>query len=65
MLSKAIYKKAVAELVQFDNTDVVRTSGGCVTWSSENGYTCHSSENGYTCHGGLQQSGGDLKPPLS
>lgn len=48
MLSKAIYKKAVAELVQFDNTDVVRTSGGCETWSSE---------NGYTCHGGLQQSG--------
>ena len=56
MLSKAIYKKAVAELVQFDNTDGVRTSGGCETWSSE---------NGYTCHGGLQQSGGDLKPPLS
>ncbi len=56
MDNKEMYEKAVAELVQFDNTDVVRTSGGCVTWSSE---------NGYTCHGGLQQSGGDLKPPLS
>ena len=40
MLSKAIYKKAVAELVQFDNTDVVRTSGGCLSWSNENGAAC-------------------------
>ena len=55
MLSKAIYKKAVAELVLFDNTDVVRTSGGCVTWSSE---------IVDTWPGGLQQSVGDLKPPL-
>ena len=56
MDNKEMYEKAVAELVQFDNTDVVRTSGGCGSWSSENGYTCHD---------GLHLSGGDLKPPLS
>ena len=55
MTNKAIYKKAAAEVVLFDSVDVVYTSAGCETWSSQ---------NGYTCHGGLQQSGGDLKPPL-
>lgn len=49
-----IYEKAMAELVEFENEDVIATSG-CTSWSSR---------NGYTCHGGLQQSGGDLKPPL-
>ena len=60
MDNKEMYEKAVAELVQFDNTDVVRTSGG-----SSGGCGSWSSKNGYTCHGGLHQSGGDLKPPLS
>lgn len=55
------YTKASAEVICFDNSDVITTSGldgtnGCVVWSSENGYECHS---------GLQMSGGDLKPPLS
>ena len=55
MTNKAIYKKAAAEVVLFDSVDVVYTSAGCVTWSSQ---------NGHECHGGLQQSGGGLKPPL-
>ncbi len=55
------YTKASAEVICFDNSDVITTSGldgtnSCTVWSSENGYTCHS---------GLQMSGGDLKPPLS
>ena len=54
MTNKAIYKKAAAEVVLFDNVDVVYTSG-CQVWSSQ---------NGHECHGGLQQSGGGLKPPL-
>lgn len=54
-------EKAAAEVVLFDNSDVITTSGldgtnSCTAWSSKNGYTCHS---------GLQMSGGDLKPPLS
>lgn len=58
---KAPYAKASAEVICFDNSDVITTSGldgtnGCTVWSSENGYECHS---------GLQMSGGDLKPPLS
>lgn len=60
ILKNIEYKPATAELVLFDNSDVVATSGGenggCVTWSSQ---------NGHECHGGLQHSGGDLKPPLS
>lgn len=42
MQNKTIYKKAVAEVVLFDNRDVITTSGGnaCVTWTSENGFTC-------------------------
>ena len=55
MTNKAIYKKAAAEVVLFDSVDVVYTSAGCETWSSQ---------NGHECHGGLQQSGGGLKPPL-
>lgn len=50
------YEKAMVELVEFENEDVITTSAACETWSSQ---------NGYTCHGGLQYSGGDLKPPLS
>lgn len=55
---KVSYEKAMVEVVKFDNSDVISTSGGaaCEVWSSQ---------NGYTCHGGLQLSGGDLKPPLS
>lgn len=55
---KVLYEKAIAEVVKFDNSDVISTSGGaaCAVWSSQ---------NGYACHGGLQLSGGDLKPPLS
>ena len=55
ILKNIEYKPAAAELVLFDNDDVVVTSG-CETWSSQ---------NGHECHGGLQYSGGDLKPPLS
>ncbi len=51
---KLPYDKAAAEVVCFDNSDVI-TASGCVTWSSE---------NGYVCHGGLQLTGGDLNPPL-
>ena len=55
------YTKASAEVICFDNSDVITTSGldgtnGCVVWSSQNGYECHD---------GLQMSGGDLNPPLS
>ncbi len=49
------YQKATAEVIYFDNSDVI-TASGCETWSSQ---------NGYECHGGLQQTGGDLNPPLS
>lgn len=55
------YEKAVAEVVYFDNSDVITTSGGT---GGGNGCTAWSSQNGYECHGGLQLSGGDLKPPL-
>ena len=51
---KLPYDKAAAEVVCFDNSDVI-TASGCVTWSSE---------NGYVCHGGLQLTDGDLNPPL-
>ena len=52
---KKEYEKAAAEVTLFDNSDVITTSGGCETWSSQ---------NGYECHGGLQMSGEDLNPPL-
>ena len=51
---KLPYDKAAAEVVCFDNSDVI-TASGCVVWSSE---------NGYVCHGGLQLTDGDLNPPL-
>lgn len=35
------YEKAVAELVVFDNNDVITTSSGCETWSNQNGVSCH------------------------
>lgn len=38
------YEKAEAEVVYFDNSDVITTSGevaGCVTWSNQNGQPCH------------------------
>ena len=34
------YEKAMAELVEFENTDVIATSG-CVTWSNQNNVPCH------------------------
>lgn len=45
-VKKAAYEKAVAEVVHFDNSDVITTSGGdggsgCVTWSNQNGVACH------------------------
>ena len=36
------YEPATAELVLFDNDDVVVTSG-CETWSNQNGVSCHYS----------------------
>ena len=36
------YEKATAEVVYFDNSDVITTSGGgCITWSNQNGVACH------------------------
>ena len=49
------YEKALAEVVLFDDSDIITVSG-CVTWSSENGYQCHDA---------LQLTDEDLKPPLS
>lgn len=34
------YEKAMAEVVEFENTDVITTSG-CVTWSNQNGSSCY------------------------
>ena len=51
---KLPYDKAAAEVVCFDNSDVI-TASGCEAWSSK---------NGYVCHGGLQLTDGDLNPPL-
>ena len=53
MTEKKTYVSAEAEVILFDNSDVITTSG-CKTWSSA---------NGYTCHGGLQQV--TDRPPLS
>ncbi len=40
---KLSYEKASAEVIRFDNSDVISTSGGggCVTWSNQNGVSCH------------------------
>ena len=37
------YEKAVAEVVYFDNSDVITTSGGtsCLTWSNKTGNACY------------------------
>lgn len=47
------YEKASADVVYFDNSDVITTSGnsgtgdgpgegtGCVTWSNQNGVGCY------------------------
>lgn len=54
MSNKTIYKKAVAEMVLFDNSDVVSTSeNGCPTWTSSNGYTCINGS--YSVTGSCQQ----------
>ena len=46
MTEKKNYTPAVAEVVLFDNSDVITTSGGdtgggCPTWSNQNGVSCH------------------------
>ena len=42
MAKKTAYEKAAAEVVHFDNSDVITTSGnGCPTWSNQNGASCH------------------------
>lgn len=42
---KLMYEKAAAEIIHFDNSDVITTSGssggGCETWSNMNGQSCH------------------------
>lgn len=35
------YEKAAAEIILFDNSDVVTTSSGCATWSNQNGVGCY------------------------
>lgn len=42
MTEKKNYVSATAEVILFDNSDVITTSGaGCVTWSNQNGVACH------------------------
>ena len=49
MTEKKTYVSAEAEVILFDNSDVITTSGattgggggGCVTWSNQNGVACH------------------------
>ena len=40
---KVKYEKAKAEVVYFENSDVITTSsgGGCESWSNRNGVSCH------------------------
>lgn len=38
---KIMYEKAAAEIIHFDNSDVITTSGGCPTWSNQNGVSCN------------------------
>lgn len=40
MTQKMEYEAAVAEVVVFDNSDVITTSG-CPTWSNQNGTSCY------------------------
>ncbi|MBM6924672.1 hypothetical protein [Pseudoflavonifractor phocaeensis] len=50
MTEKKAYVSAVAEVILFDNSDVITTSGavsggtvsgGCATWSNQSGVACH------------------------
>ena len=52
------YDKAFAEVVLFDNTDVIRTSGNCTTMAMENSAhgTCMNNFSTNTCD--LGQSNG-------
>lgn len=37
------YQRATAEIVCFNNEDIINTSGGnsCESWSNQNGVSCH------------------------
>ena len=35
-----IYEKATAEVILFDNSDVIRTSGSCKNKGQDNGHGC-------------------------
>lgn len=37
------YQKATADVICFNNEDVITTSGGhsCESWSNQNGVSCH------------------------
>lgn len=44
MIEKLPYEKATAEVICFQNNDVITTSGengGCATWSNQNGVSCN------------------------
>lgn len=42
MEEKKLYEKAVAEVILFDNSDVITTStNGCPHWSNQNGASCY------------------------
>lgn len=44
MIEKLPYEKATAEVICFQNNDVITTSGengGCLTWSNQNGSGCY------------------------
>lgn len=45
LMENSVYEKATAEIVLFDNSDVITTSGsesgGCETWSNQNGVACY------------------------
>lgn len=44
MIEKLPYEKATAEVICFQNNDVITTSGengGCLTWSNRNGSGCY------------------------
>ena len=44
MNKKLPYEKASAEVIRFNNNDVITTSGvngGCESWSNQNGVSCH------------------------
>ncbi len=45
-----IYEKATAEVILFDNSDVIRTSGSCKNKGQDNGNGC--SGNSGDCVGG-------------